>query len=220
MRIDPASAAAAAAAPPSQASEPSGASRDEFLRLLVAQLENQNPLNPQSGAEFVAQLAQFASVEQTAETNQRLAAIQAGQAAASNAALAGFVGKSATVAADAITVAPGGAMPPLSVELGGPASSVEVVIRDSAGRTVRTLQRGAAAAGTVPVAWDGTDANGVPLEPGTYTVEVTAEAADGTAVAARPTLSGRIDAIEFTGGFPRLRIGAASVAPADVSSIH
>ena len=52
------------------AAQPPGL-KDEFLRLLVAQLEHQNPLSPQEGAEFVAQLAQFASVEQGAEISER-----------------------------------------------------------------------------------------------------------------------------------------------------
>jgi flagellar basal-body rod modification protein FlgD len=68
-------------------------SPNEFLRLFIAQLANQNPLDPQDGAEFVAQLAQFTSVEQAAETNRRLEEILAGQMSVSNASLAGFVGR-------------------------------------------------------------------------------------------------------------------------------
>ena len=69
---------------------PSGlsSSRDEFLRLFVAQLENQNPLDPQSGADMVAQLAQFSGVEQQVETNRRLAELTAAQDAAGSAGLA------------------------------------------------------------------------------------------------------------------------------------
>ncbi|HWQ31700.1 MAG TPA: flagellar hook capping FlgD N-terminal domain-containing protein [Blastocatellia bacterium] len=49
-----------------------GADKDTFLKLLVAQLKNQDPLNPQDGAAFVAQLAQFNSVEQLISINERL----------------------------------------------------------------------------------------------------------------------------------------------------
>lgn len=49
-----------------------GADQETFLKLLVAQLKNQDPLNPQDGAAFVAQLAQFNSVEQLISINKRL----------------------------------------------------------------------------------------------------------------------------------------------------
>ena len=66
-------------APQSSEGQPE-APKEEFLRLLVAQLKHQDPLEPQEGSEFVAQLAQFASLEQMAETNVRLGAIEAAHA--------------------------------------------------------------------------------------------------------------------------------------------
>lgn len=53
---------------------PSGMGRDEFLKMLVAQLKNQDPLNPMDGKDMAAQLAQFSSVEQLLEINKSLAA--------------------------------------------------------------------------------------------------------------------------------------------------
>lgn len=52
-----------------------GADKDTFLKLLVAQLKNQDPLAPQDGAQFVAQLAQFSSLDQLININQRLDAL-------------------------------------------------------------------------------------------------------------------------------------------------
>ncbi len=52
------------------------ATRDTFLKLLVAQLRYQNPMNPQDGTQFVAQLAQFSTLEQTAQMAEDMHAIR------------------------------------------------------------------------------------------------------------------------------------------------
>lgn len=52
-----------------------GADRDTFLKLLVAQLKNQDPLSPQDGTQFVAQLAQFSALDQLISINQQISAI-------------------------------------------------------------------------------------------------------------------------------------------------
>jgi len=222
MRIpETAPAAAAAPTPPPQPAAPV-ANADQFLRLFVAQLENQNPLDPQDGADFVAQLAQFSSVEQAAETNRQLSSILAGQMSASNAALAGFVGKTGTFAGDHFSVTgKGDGFPSVGVDLDKPASKVQVIIRDVNGAQVKRFDLGPQAAGRVALPWDGkNDAHG-DLAKGDYTVEVIATGTDGkTAVGASSLLSGLIQAIDFIDGVPRLRLGAVSAAPSDILSIE
>jgi flagellar basal-body rod modification protein FlgD len=221
MRIDETAAAVTAPNPLSQSSSAPIGSPNEFLRLFIAQLQNQNPLDPQDGAEFVAQLAQFSAVEQAAQTNQRLGEILAGQMSASNAALAGFVGHNGTIAADTFTVSGRGeGVPGLGVELAQPASSVEVVIRDAAGTQIRRFELGPQAAGRVTIPWDGTSQTGAPLVHGTYQVTVTATATDGSPATGNPVMTGLIQAIDFIDGVPRLRLGAVSAAPSDILSIE
>lgn len=226
MRIDSTSTPlTTSGTPPASSASQSGqaiiGTSDEFLRLFIAQLENQNPLDPQDGAEFVAQLAQFSSVEQAAQTNARLGDILAGQMSVSNASLAGFVGKTGTVSGDAFTMTGrGDGMPALGVDLDQSAAKVEVIVRDAAGNAVKHIDLGPRTAGHIAVTWDGTGDNGAPLVKGDYRIEVVASAADKTAVHAGSTLSGLIQAIDFIGGAPRLRIGAVSAAPSDVLSIE
>ena len=60
---------------PAVQTEPTSAASldyNAFLRLLIAQMQNQDPLNPMEGTEYTAQLAQFSSVEQSIQTNQKL----------------------------------------------------------------------------------------------------------------------------------------------------
>ncbi len=194
--------------------------RDEFLKLLVAQLERQNPLDPQSGAEFVAQLAQFTAVEQSAETNRLLNSIQTEQVQASHLALAGFAGKNAVASASNFQLESRGAsVPGLQLELDGAANEVEMVVTNAAGEPVRTIKLGAQDKGTASASWDGTDDKGVPVDPGTYSIKVKATAKDGSTVKASASFSGVIDAVEFHDGVPRLRIGGALVSAGNVISI-
>lgn len=187
------------------------ATRDQFLRLFVAQLENQNPLDPQSGAEMVAQLAQFSSVEQAVETNRRLADLVAAQDAAGSAGLAELVGRDVT--ADASTITLDGAPPPLQIASDRPLSGGEVVIRDAGGAVVRRLSFGPGAS-PLAVPWgDGA------LPPGTYSIEVTARGADGAPVTAHPQVRAVVDAVELTASGPRLHLGGSRISPAAVTTI-
>lgn len=197
-----------------------GTPKDEFLRLLVAQLKHQNPLDPQDGAEFVAQLAQFASLEQAAETNRRLGNLESGQDAASRAALVSLTGRPVSARADTLQYDPArGALPQLGVRLERAAQTVEVVIRDGHGSPVRTIQLGATSAGHTALSWDGLDGAGQPLAAGTYTIEVRARDAAGEAVSAGATLRGSITAIDFGGAQTDFQVGAATIRPGDILSL-
>jgi flagellar basal-body rod modification protein FlgD len=198
----------------------SGASKDEFLKLFVAQLENQNPLEPQKGAEFVAQLAQFSNLEQVTQSNQTLSSLLAGQEAAARASLASMVGRTATADAsqlrlDAMPVSPIN----LGVNLSGPAKSVEVVIKDANGVVVRTMRLANLPKGNNPCPWPGTDDRGAPLPPGDYSVSVTAKDAAGNAIDGRPTLTGLITGMSFGQSGTNFKVGPLEVQPGSITSI-
>ncbi|MCP4448384.1 MAG: hypothetical protein GY811_24040 [Myxococcales bacterium] len=195
-------------------------SKEEFLQLLVAQLENQNPLEPQSGADFIAQLAQFASVEQSEETNTLLADMRAEQVSASSAALAGFVGKNASFYTDTLHLdEPGEGIPAMSFETSSAAPEAKAVILDSEGNTIRSIDLGALPPGEHSLQWDGKDRLGQTVKEGDYRVEIRVEDADGNEVTVPTSVGGVIDSIDFSQGYPMMRIGGALLAPADVLSI-
>ena len=193
--------------------------KDEFLKLLVAQLQHQDPLEPQSGAEFVAQLAQFAQLEVGVETNNRLAALEATQAAMSRTGMASLVGQQIEANADQVRLEEPGTEMPLTVDLSGPANSAEVVIYDEFGEEVKRIELGATSGGEIDVVWDGTDAKGVPVEKGNYRIDVLAAAPDGTEVEAGVSLQGLVTAMEFVDGEAFFRIGGALISPADIESV-
>ena len=102
--------------------------KEEFLKMLVAQLKNQNPLNPLDGTEFTAQLAQFSSLEQLQNVYAELKALSQRQASLNNSQLLGLIGREVTLKGNTFTAS--GAPVDLSYNLAQNANRVWVQIYD------------------------------------------------------------------------------------------
>ncbi len=195
--------------------------KNEFLKLLVAQLEHQDPLSPQSGADFVAQLAQFSSLEQQTETNQRLSALADTQGANQRAALTQLVGRSVTADASSIQLDPSsGEMPSMRVHLDGSTSGMDVVVKDDAGHEVKHMHLGAHGAGDVPLSWDGRGDSGEPLPTGNYHIEIDAKGAGGGTVGAHAQVFGRVHSVKFADGSTTFAIGSAVIQPGSIVAVE
>ncbi len=214
--------------------------RDDFLQLLVAQLANQDPTNPQEGHEFAAQLAQFSSVEQLANISntlaihsEQLAYLSEGTAAAASQQIAlanaindrttlsaatALIGQTIEAAGDT-TVYNGTDPSPLSFRLDAPAAEVTITIRDANGEVVRTIDPGHLGAGAHAPTWDGLDDKGDPVEPGAYTFSVKATNTEGESIEATTFTRGRVDRISIDEDGARLWIGPFAVALDDVLSV-
>ena len=190
-------------------------SKDEFLKLFMAQLQNQDPFQPQNGADMVAQLAQFSSVEQATETNQHLTDLATGQNSATSAQLSSLVGRDCSAAAGDFAYDRTAAVPPLQITSTSPLNGASVVITDGGGKELKRLPITAGAASTT-VTWDGTDASGAPVAAGSYHVAVDPGTTTGTITS---QWHGRIDAVELTDAGARLRMGGVLLAPTDVRTI-
>jgi flagellar basal-body rod modification protein FlgD len=189
-------------------------SKDEFLKLFMAQLEHQDPLDPKNGADMVAQLAQFSSVEQAQQTNQHLIDLANAQSATSSASLSNLVGRDCNVATGDFQLDHGTA-PPIQVTSTSAMKGASVVITDDSGKELRRIAVPAGAT-SAEVAWDGKTAAGTPAAPGTYHVTVDAGTTTGTITS---QWHGRVDAVELTSDGPRLRMGGVLLAPGDVRTI-
>jgi len=192
--------------------------KDEFLRLLTTQLANQDPLSPMDNQAFIAQLAQFASVEQLRDVGERLDTLLVAQAAANQLSTAGLVGKEVRYRTSGFELAAG---QPATFAADLPAAAqVTVAIRDESGRAVRTIALGQRPAGELAVTWDGHDERGAPMPPGRYEAVVSGLAADGSRFAAELRASGRVSGVEFTDGAARLVVGSSRIPLPDVLAIH
>ncbi len=188
--------------------------KQAFLKLLVAQLQYQDPLEPQENSEFVAQLAQFTSLEQTVGINDRLDMLAIQSQGLANTEVVNLVGKAATVRGQIATLSETGEPVPLRFSLGGPAEKVNITVRDESGRVVRNLELGPHKVGLVTNAiWDGKNDAGVLQPAGRYTIGVSAEAAGEVPVSVTQEVTGIVQSVSYTRGFPELTLDNGLAVP-------
>lgn len=188
--------------------------KDDFLKLLITQLKNQDPLNPLDQNQFLAQTAQFASLEQLQAINKALVALAATGGTTGASQAAALLGRTARAAGGDVSFdGVHAAALPFVVEGPAPAVSVEVV--DLNGSLVRRLATGPVEAGASAVSWDGRDGSGRTVTPGTYFYRVTA-AGGASATAAAGVVTG----IETQGTSVLYRVGPRLVRPQDVVEIQ
>lgn len=158
--------------------------QDQFLTLLVAQLQNQDPTDPMDNSELVSQMAQISTLSGIEELNTTLGSIGT-QLDESNALQASsLIGSGVLIDGDSITVGEDGSTTAFGVELENDASKVTVTISDSSGNTVRTVDLGSQSAGVLAYTWDGTNDSGTTVDAGTYTFSVAATSSSGSSVTA------------------------------------
>jgi flagellar basal-body rod modification protein FlgD len=180
--------------------------QDAFMKLLVAQIQHQDPLNPQSNTEFVSQLAQFSSVEQQMGTNKLLELVSVQQKGVANTEDVQLIGKSVTVTGNALTSDGQGYAIPGSFTLSAAATKVTINVKDATGNTVRTIDGGARGAGVAQYSWDGRNDAGTVQPAGRYTVEISAKDAKGNPVPVDQTTTGVVKSVSYDATGPLLTL--------------
>jgi flagellar basal-body rod modification protein FlgD len=197
--------------------------KDQFLKMLVTQLRNQDPLNPMDGQEFAAQLAQFTSVEQLLNISDVLAHngdMNALLAQSVNSGVAaGLIGKSVQAVGNTVNWDGENAVP-INFELADAAEVVSVTIRNEAGLAVRTFELTGRSSGDHSLEWDGLDASGSNVAAGSFTYEVSATDVAGNSVEAQSYVRGKVDRITFGQDGIMLWIGKIRVPMSDVESVE
>ena len=192
--------------------------RDQFLTLLVAQLQHQDPLNPLDGTDFSAQLAQFSSLEQLFGVNETLADIQASLSARESGNALDYIGKTAKAISDTIFVNDG------KIESGSYSlkdrADVTISIYDEQGLEVRRLYPGRQDAGEHDLAWDGKDNAGEVVEDGTYAFAVEATDEQGSIVPHDAYVAGEVTGVTYQSGIAYLMIGDKLVSPSNIIEVQ
>lgn len=176
--------------------------KDDFLKLLVTQLTQQDPLNPQDGTQFVAQLAQFTSLERLTNMEKGLDNVALASAATNSTMAVSFIGKTVQVAGDAITLDETGSQA-MNYTLPKDAAKVSIDVKDASGNVVRTLS-GGTESGMNTATWDGLDNEGKPAPHGEYTYTVSATDDQGEPITATQQHPAKVLAVSFKNGFPEL----------------
>lgn len=213
--------------------------KTEFLTLLVAQLQNQDPLNPQDPTEFTAQLAQYSSLEQQFATNEHLAKMSESSADVQRLTALSLIGKEVVAESTDLTLAPspdaelndrlgfpaGVLDGQLGYRLESAATEVELNIFNDQNVLVATIKEPPAAAGDHFVAWDGKGSSGNLLPAGNYTLEVTAKNAaaaseDESKVTASSLIRGTVSGVEIGAAGNELMTTAGAVSQAAISNVN
>ena len=192
--------------------------REAFMQLLVAQLRNQDPLDPMDARDFVTQLSQLSGVEQLVTMSNRIEGMEMAMAGVANVQAASLTGKHVTANTSTLRLPDQGPANG-SFSLTGAASTVTVRVLDGDGRLVRTLTLNDQSPGTRTFTWDGKDEAGTRAESGNYRIEVTAQDASGLPVPSTTSINGIIGSISYEGGVPTLVVGGAHVVLGDVITI-
>jgi len=170
--------------------------KDDFLKLLIAQLAAQDPLDPMGAQDFSAQLAQFSGLEQMTNVNTNLEIIQKLETTAQNTSALNLIGK--TVESHGNTFKhTANTSETLSYSLASDAESVRIDIFDITGSQVDMVRFGNQTQGKNKISWDGLDKHGKPLPEGTYSYMVKADSRAGTPIEVDTFSSGLVSEVVF-----------------------
>ena len=196
--------------------------KDDFLKILVAQLRNQDPTSPMEADQFAAQLAQFSSVEQLQNISSTLQGnIEVDlllNQAINNTMATTLIGKQVRASGNIFSIG-GGDDADLHYNLGDAARQVKIQIRDSDGNLIRTVTLNEQLEGNQVYTWDGANDDGEAMPEGSYSFNVVAEDVDGNAVQAEEYIRGTITGVRYEGGSALLRVGDVEISLSDVLEI-
>lgn len=192
--------------------------KNDFLKLLVAQLQAQDPLDPQSAEDFSAQLAQFSSLEQLTNVNDNLKQIESFEQAVNNSSLVNLIGKNVDSPGNRIDFDTGETKT-LNFSLSEEAAQVSVDIFDSTGNRVTTLTLANQSSGNNQAIWNGKNGEGKSVQPGAYTFQVKAETINGEEVPAKTFISGKITDVVFEEDGAQAVINGQKTAVSEISRV-
>ena len=192
--------------------------RDAFLKMLLAQLKHQDPLNPMEGGDFSAQLAQFSSLEQMFNMNEHLETISTSLVSDGANNVLDYIGKEVMCENDTLKLSEG-VMSSGVFTLEEPAELM-ISIFDDIGREVITLYPGRLDTGTHQIDWNGYDRTGTPVPDGAYRFELTAISENGIYERVTAVASGLVTGVTYENGVPYLEVDGTLIDPATVVKIR
>lgn len=192
--------------------------RDAFLKMLIAQLKHQDPLNPMESGDFSAQLAQFSSLEQMFNMNGHLETIAASLVSDGANNVLDYIGREVMCENDTLKLSEG-VMSGGVFTLEAPAELI-ISIFDDIGREVITLYPGQLDIGTHQIDWNGYDRTGAPVPDGAYRFELTAISENGIYERVTAAASGLVTGVSYENGIPYLEMDGKLIDPATVVKIR
>ena len=194
--------------------------QDQFLELMLTQLQHQDPLNPMESGDFLAQIAQFGTVNGITELNDSFATLSGSLQSSQALQASTMVGNTVLVPGNKSELVTGGQISG-AIDLSHSTSNLVLNIADASGQSVRQVDLGLQAAGMTKFVWDGLDNNGDSLPAGNYTIEAAA-LINSEAVAQSVLVNAKVNSVTLNknGGEPILNLnGLGAVSISEVREI-
>ena len=188
--------------------------KDAFLQLLVAQMKYQDPTEPTDNSEFVAQLAQYSSLEQLIDVNSNLTISAGISQTTNNSLVASYIGKEVSVFGNYLKLGDGESVTG-GINLSY-ADDVNIHVIDSLGNTVQTIELGDKETGTHYFEWDGTDSSGDQVADGDYYFEVLSADTGETIDSAISLIRGFVEKVRFIDDSAYIVVDGVDIAPSKI----
>jgi flagellar basal-body rod modification protein FlgD len=189
---------------------------DMFLKLLTAQLKNQDPMSPMDPNQFMSQLAQLSTVEQSMKTNDNLTQLLDAVKSSGMRMDMAYIGRSVEASSNALALSGGSAKTAYAVD--GTAAGVRIEVQNDAGQTIYATA-GAAQRGRQVFTWNGAKADGTTAPDGLYHVKISAADKDGKTLSVATVITDTVKEVRTNNGVTSLVLkGGATVADTDVLS--
>lgn len=193
--------------------------KDAFMKLMLAQMKNQDPTNPLKSHEMAAQLAQFSSLEQLQNVNTNLDQMRAAQKPAETYQSLNFIGKAVAGDSAKISRVKGDTIHDFNYAIPVDAKKVSITVKDANGELVRKVDFANLKAGANIWRWNGETERGEAAKAGDYKIVVDAESTLGQKLDVKSDFQGIISGVNYTPDGPVLMIGNQSIKLQDVKRI-
>ncbi|MCS5563368.1 MAG: flagellar hook assembly protein FlgD [Oleiphilaceae bacterium] len=194
--------------------------KNEFMELMLAQLKNQNPLEPQDNGEFISQLAQFSSLEEMQKLSGTVDDV-VGQFRSTQALQASAMVGKTVLAPSSVGILGSEGEIRGTIEVPASTGGLRLSVQNQSGELVRQIDLGSSPAGVKSFSWDGQDGNGNPLPPGPYRVVAEASYPQGSQQLST-MVSANVDSVSLgqNGAITLNLAGMGSIALSDVKQIN
>jgi flagellar basal-body rod modification protein FlgD len=210
-------AAAANAATANAATGVGGLTMNDFLTLMTAQLQNQDPLDPTDSNEFLSQLSELSTVEGISQLNTSMTTLSNSMLSSQALTSAQLVGQGVLAPATSAMYASGQTLSG-AVQVPTGATSVVLTISNAAGAVVNQLAV-SPGAGMQTFSWNGTASNGQPAPSGSYSVAANAEVG-GTTQAASTYITGTVSSVTLGAAGASPTLNTPQLGPVALSSVQ
>jgi len=201
----------------SSSSSKSSLTSSEFLKLLVSELKNQDPLNATSATDFINQMTSYANFTQQESINTNLNSLTDSFSSLVTLNSVNYIGHTVEAKTDTATLTNGSTT--FGYSLSSAAQNVSISVKDSSGNTVWSGS-GTGNAGSNAFTWNGKDSSGNQLsDGGQYTISVSATNSAGNSVFNYATVTGKVTGIDTSTSTPSLTVNGVSVSAANIIGV-